>query len=69
MLDYMSDEQNLECYYSPTPPLVPVENINVTELLLFHSEDDLLADDEDVERLKRTLRGEYSSVVSTFLQN
>ena len=54
----MSDEQNMECYNSPTPPQVPVENINVTDLFLIHSDDDLLADTEDVERLKRMLRGE-----------
>lgn len=61
MLDYMSVKQNEECYGSQTPPTVHVENINVTELFLIHSDDDLLADTEDVERLKRTLRGEWAS--------
>ena len=57
MLDYMSTSQNIECYGNPVPPQVPVENINIPDLFLFHSDDDLLADTEDVERLKRTLRG------------
>lgn len=55
------DELNLECYHSLTPPQVHVENINVTDLFLIYSDDDLLSDDEDVERLKETLRSECIS--------
>lgn len=57
LLDYMSPEQNLECWNSVTPPRVPLENITVNDLHLFNSLNDLLADPKDVDRLKAALKG------------
>ena len=59
MLDYMSPEQNMECYNSLTPPRIPLENLNITDMYLFHSMADLLADPKDVEKLKKALKGKH----------
>ena len=57
LLDYMSPTQNLECYNSVTPPRVPLENITISDMHLFNSLNDLLADPKDVEKLKAALKG------------
>lgn len=57
MLDYMDDEQNMECYNSILPPQIPVERIRMNDLFLFHSLNDRLADPKDVEHLKKNLKG------------
>lgn len=57
LLDYMSAQQNLECYNSVTPPRVPLENITINDLHLLNSLNDLLADPRDIEKLKESLKG------------
>jgi len=61
MLDYMYPTNNMLCYGSLTPPEIPFENINVTDLYLLNSLDDLLADLKDVERLKNKLKVKFHS--------
>ena len=57
----MSPSHNQECYNSLTPPRIPFENINITDLYLFNAENDLLADPKDVQLLKDALKGELQS--------
>ena len=57
LLDYMTPEQNKECYHSQAPPRVPLENIIESDLYLVNALNDLLADPKDVEKLKSALKG------------
>ena len=56
-LDYMDSDTNMLCYNQTTPPIVPLEKITLEDIHLFNSENDALADPEDVERLKNALKG------------
>lgn len=55
----MNPETNQECYNQTSPPKVPLENITLRDVYLFSSQNDLLADPDDVERLKKALKGRY----------
>lgn len=57
LLDYIYETQNIECYNSVKPPLIPLENIKMEDLYLFNSLNDIFSTPEDVEKLKKTLRG------------
>lgn len=57
LLDYMSPEQNLECYHTRTPPRVPLENIIESDIHLVNAQNDLLGDPKDVAKLKEALKG------------
>lgn len=48
---------NLRKYGSPNPPKYPLEKINSTNIALFYSKNDLLADPKDVSILKSILKG------------
>ena len=57
LLDYMDSDTNMLCYNQTTPPVVPLEKITHEDMHLFNSQNDLLADPIDVERLKKALKG------------
>ena len=53
----MDSDTNMLCYNQTTPPTVPLEKIILRDMHLFSSQNDLLADPVDVERLKNALKG------------
>lgn len=66
MLDYLDSETNMLCYNQTTPPVVPLENITLNDIHLFSSQNDLMADPVDVEKLKNALKG---WVITTIILN
>ena len=61
LLDYMSEEQNTECYASAKPPRVPLENIIESDMYLVNALNDLLGDPKDVAKLKASFRVPFHS--------
>lgn len=57
MFDYLTKAQNNECYGSPKHPRIPLEAINMKDMLLFNAFSDIVSDLKDVEMLKNSLKG------------